>query len=332
MEELISVIVPIYKVEKYLSKCIDTIRRQTYDNLEIILVDDGSPDSCGEICEEYAKKDERIRVIHKENGGLSDARNAGMEAARGNYIMFIDSDDYIHIKMVETLYQTMKKQQAEVAVCGVEIIDEQESGDIRRDISTSEIITISTEEEQLRYFFGETQMIFTVAWNKLYHRDLFQGISYPKGKLHEDEFTTYKLLDRAKRIAYVTSNMYFYVQRKDSIMGIGFNVKRLARLEAYDERMNYYLSQGKLAFYVQVLFYYRLFLLQYMDAIGVAKETDIDILKPFKQRYNEQVKHNMKKCSLSLKEKMSYYLFCYFPGVYYRQYRRKQEAGVYGKQ
>lgn len=97
MEELISVIVPIYKVEKYLSKCIDTIRRQTYDNLEIILVDDGSPDSCGEICEEYAKKDERIRVIHKENGGLSDARNAGMEAARGNYIMFIDSDDYIHI-------------------------------------------------------------------------------------------------------------------------------------------------------------------------------------------------------------------------------------------
>lgn len=331
MEDLISVVVPIYKVEKYLTKCVDSICSQTYKNLEIILVDDGSPDSCGDICEQYGKRDERIQVIHKENGGLSDARNAGLEAASGSYIIFIDSDDYIHAAMIETLYTLARNKKADIAVCGLKLIFDEEKGDVQADITKAQTVTIASEEERLQYFFGKTQMIFTVAWNKLYKRELFQDIRYPKGKLHEDEFTTYKLMDKAERIAYTDAELYFYVQRKDSIMGIGFNMKRLSRLEAYEERMNYYLKRGNMAFYAQVLFYYRLFMLQYMDNIANTQEADMLILKPFKQIYDMQVKNNLKKCPFTLKEKMSYYLFCYLPGVYYRQYRKKQEAGVYGK-
>ena len=114
---LVSVIVPIYNVEKYLRKCVDSILNQTYKNLEIILVDDGSPDNCGNICDEYALSDSRIRIIHKKNGGLSDARNAGLDIARGNYILFVDSDDYIDETMVEKLYEALEKEKAEMSLC-----------------------------------------------------------------------------------------------------------------------------------------------------------------------------------------------------------------------
>lgn len=329
MDELISVIVPIYKVEKYLPQCIHTICNQTYRNLEIILVDDGSPDSCGQLCDEYAGQDNRIRVVHKKNGGLSDARNAGLQVATGKYVMFIDSDDYLHLQMIEILYKNLIENDADLSICGLKLIPENEKGDFQCRMKEIETIVIENNEERLQYFFGNTQVIFTVAWNKLYKREHFKDIRYPKGKLHEDEFTTYKILDLSKKIVYTPVELYFYVQRQDSIMGIGFNVKRLSRLEAFQERMELYLSQGRLDFYAQVLFFYRIFLLQYEDVIQSSENIDPEILVPYKKIYRNQVKRNLKKCRISLKEKASHYMYSYFPGLYYIQYRKKQETGAY---
>ena len=182
----ISVIVPIYKVEKYLHRCIDSVLAQTFTDFELILVDDGSPDNCGKICDEYAEKDNRIHVIHKENGGLSDARNAGIDWAFANsdseWITFIDSDDWIHPKYLETLYNAVKETGCEISICGYE----ETTGDSPKvdDINLQAVI-VSTED-----FFCEHNVNAVVAWGKLYKKELFREIRYPVGKLHEDEFNT----------------------------------------------------------------------------------------------------------------------------------------------
>ena len=217
----ISIIVPVYKVEKYLSKCIESILAQTFQDFELILVDDGSPDLCGDICEEYALKDSRIKVLHKENGGLSDARNAGIELAQGEYLAFIDSDDYVAPDMYETLYSLAQEYQAEIAVCNAVLVDETVEP-VYKD--SSELYVMKSEEALKQMIFNR---LFAVnAWNKIYRRELFSGIRYPKGMLYEDFATTYKLIDRCKSIVYTPSQKYAYVQRAGSIMGqTGYKMK-----------------------------------------------------------------------------------------------------------
>lgn len=240
MEPLISVIVPIYKVETYLSKCIDSIIAQTYRNLEIILVDDGSPDSCGTICDTYKEKDNRIIVIHKKNGGLSDARNAGMEVANGEYFGFVDSDDFIHPQMYEMLMQYMLKQNAEVTVCDFEVVEEGVTPEVNQ-YDTEQYYEVIDEKEKFSwYIVGTTSVTFTVAWNKLYKRELFEGITYPKGKVHEDEFTTYRLLYRALKTVYVKTPLYFYIQRGGSITADEPIEKRKLCFEATYEKLIFY--------------------------------------------------------------------------------------------
>ena len=203
---LISVIVPIYKVEAYLKKCIKSIQNQTYSNLEIILVDDGSPDGCGAICDRYAKEDTRIRVIHKENGGLSDARNKGLDIATGEYILFVDSDDYIHPQMVEILLQHLEVVDADMAVCGFKTVEENEEVifdcfDICETAGRekkTEVVGIDAGE----VFEGQAVMnnlqyknlLTVVAWNKLYKAELFAELRYPKGRVQEDEFLVHHIL------------------------------------------------------------------------------------------------------------------------------------------
>lgn len=178
-QELISVIIPIYNVEKYLKKCIDSIINQTYKNLEIILVDDGSPDNCGKICDEYAKKDQRIRVIHKKNGGLSDARNAGIDIAKGKYIAFVDSDDYVEKEYIEIMYKELKKNNVKIVQCGINKISDNEEiidnyGYLKDELINSQRIM---EEKYTKYPISNV-----VAWNKLYDIDLFKNIRYPVRK------------------------------------------------------------------------------------------------------------------------------------------------------
>lgn len=209
----VSIIVPVYKVEKYIRKCVDSILAQTLHDIEIILVDDGSPDNCPQICDEYAKLDDRIKVIHKKNGGLSDARNKGVEAAKGKYIGFVDSDDYIAQDMYETLYNLAQSYHADVSVCKAVIVAENENAVF----SSSEIVNVMEKETALAEMVCKRK--FTVnAWNKLYKKELFDEIKYPKGILYEDLATTYRIINKSKYIVYTPAEKYAYVQRQGSIM------------------------------------------------------------------------------------------------------------------
>lgn len=233
--DVISVIVPIYKVEKYLTKCIDSILGQTYDQLEIILVDDGSPDNCGKICDIYKKNDSRIKVIHKRNGGLSDARNAGMQIATGNYIGFVDGDDYIAPDMYEHLYSVMKKNNADVGVCNACIVSEDRVAMYTEDNSP---IVLRGKQS---IFSMICDRLFTVnSWNKLYKRYVFDGIEFPVGKLYEDLATTYKVLDRANIVVVSKAQKYAYVQREGSIMNQnGSKIKR-DKIDIIEEMWDYF--------------------------------------------------------------------------------------------
>lgn len=208
----ISVIVPIYNVEKYLKKCIDSIINQTYSNLEIILVDDGSPDNCGKICDEYQVQDSRIKVIHKKNGGLSDARNAGIKEATGEIISFIDSDDFIDLDMYEYMLNEMQKENADIVICGTKIDFEKGKTNIKR-AEERKILKSKDALIELNSF----KSFDMAVWNKLYKKEIIEGIFFPVGKKSEDYFVMYQYFDRAKNILILPEAKYHYIQRANSI-------------------------------------------------------------------------------------------------------------------
>ena len=230
---LISVIVPIYNVEQYLDKCITSIVNQSYKNLEIILVDDGATDKCPDICDKWAIKDDRIVVIHKENGGLSDARNSGLNIAKGEYISFIDSDDWIDLNFYEVLYNSLLSNNAQ--------------------ISASEVLWVYDDHQKKEEYFYEKKIFsseealqtlirgsgfYAIACNKLYKATVFDGIRFPVGKLHEDEFVVYKLIDKAESLVLCKEVNYYYRQRQGSITK-QWSIEHLDVLEAYFERSDF---------------------------------------------------------------------------------------------
>ena len=231
---LISVIVPIYGVEKYLNKCVESLVNQTYSNLEIVLVDDGSPDNCGKICDEWAEKDTRIKVVHKENGGLSDARNAGLAVATGAYVSFIDSDDYVELTFIEKLYTALSQNNADIAECATRYVTET-GEELKVREATDGIYEPIIALEKLVQEKG----LYQTVWNKLYTKEVVGDILFAKGKYNEDEFWTYKIFDRANKIVSVSDVLYNYLQRGSSIIGVGYNIRRLDGVDALFERMQY---------------------------------------------------------------------------------------------
>ena len=223
MNDLISVIVPIYKVEKYLDKCIESIINQTYYNLEIILVDDGSPDKCGEICDKYALQDDRIVVIHKENGGLSDARNKGLKVSTGKFISFIDSDDFISVNYFEYLYSLLKKYNADISVVLPYKFSNYDEIKIN---NTGGKVTVYNASEALITMLYQKKFD-NAAWGKLYKKDVVKNIEFPVGKLYEDIGTTYKYLLNSKKVVFGNERLYYYLQRNDSIMGKPFRIQEM---------------------------------------------------------------------------------------------------------
>ena len=213
---LISIIVPVYNVEQYLVRCIDSILHQTYTNLEVILVDDGSTDNCPSICDSYSIKDERIKVIHKQNGGLSSARNVGLDAANGEYIGFIDSDDFILPEMYEVLFRLIKDSNADIGLCSFQRVDE-EGNPLHGDDDIFEPEVLSGGEALTA--FMTKQWRYVIVWNKLYEASIFLNIRFPEGRLHEDEFVVHHVLNKCRRIASTSTAMYMYTQRSNSIMG-----------------------------------------------------------------------------------------------------------------
>ena len=250
---LISVIVPVYKVEKYLRKCVDSIRNQTYENLEIILVDDGSPDSCGSLCEEFAREDERILVIHKENGGLSSARNAGIDGAKGDYLGFVDSDDWIEPDAYEKMMAMVLSQGAELVCAGRYDVDEQ-TGERTRGLCPLRQETITAQEMIGRIFIWD--QCDSAAWDKLYSARLFEGIRYPEGAYYEDIPTTYRIAERAGKVCMLNVPVYNYLHRANSITTAPVSEKTF-HWEQHTDRIYPYMLQnhreiGKQARYFRV--------------------------------------------------------------------------------
>ena len=239
---LITVVVPVYKVEQFLHECVDSIICQTYTNLEIILVDDGSPDKCPAICDEYAQKDNRIKVIHQENGGLAHARNVGIDNAQGVYITFIDSDDFVVANYIELLYEGLNKFNAEMSIASLYIYKD----DIKFETTAKSdgFFEISKEKCIEQYTSIKTNP-FISAWNKLYKRELFSSIRYPEGKLYEDAFTTYKLIDKAKKIVFTPSKLYFYRINPESILGQSFKEKHLEMADAFRSGFDFFNQKGE---------------------------------------------------------------------------------------
>ncbi len=234
---LVSIIVPIYNVEKRLEICLKSILGQTHKNLEIILVDDGSPDNCGKICDEYAKKDSRIKVIHQENGGLSRARNSGIDIACGEYLAFIDSDDYVADDYIEFMLNNLLKTGADISACGALFVHP--SGKTERQYDDDKLYVIDKHEALRRMCYNDG--FFVTAWDKLYKKELFSTVRYNAGKVFEDTGTTYKVVDKAEKIVFQCIPKYFYIISEDnsSITKCTFNEKKLDYVEMADEMAEY---------------------------------------------------------------------------------------------
>ena len=236
MKDLISIIVPVYNIEPYLKRCVDSLTNQTYKNLEIILVDDGSPDNCPAMCDAFAEQDCRIKVIHKSNGGLSDARNAGLKIASGDYIAFVDSDDWVSLYIYEMLISVLKEQESDIVECGVLKTSEDMLNDSKLD--DCEVCNYSTEEALKELILDRA--LHQTVWNKLYTRPVINDIVFEIGKTHEDEYWTYQVFARASQVSCIDLKLYYYYQRDDSIMGDAYSVKRLDALEAKKQRLLFF--------------------------------------------------------------------------------------------
>ena len=242
----ISVIVPVYRVEKYIYRCVDSILGQTFTDFELILVDDGSPDNCGTICDEYAERDSRVMVIHQENCGLSAARNAGIDWAfaysDSEWLSFVDSDDWVHPEYLERLLDVAVVNNVDVSVCGY----------VQTEGEVPEIIGSDIESRILspEAFFVENSVNATIAWGKLYRKECFLTIRYPVGKIHEDEFTTHRVLFLHERIAVIGMPLYMYFQNVQGITKSGWSLKRLDALDAFIDQLVFFKLHGFYQAYV----------------------------------------------------------------------------------
>lgn len=236
-DPLISVIVPVYKTQQYLDRCISSIRNQTYENLEIILVDDGSPDRSGEMCDALALEDSRIRVVHKENGGLSSARNAGIDVMTGEYAAFVDSDDDIALDMIETLYSLCVTHGAQIACGGVEKVNDQ--GHVGYFNENLTDFLLLTREEALRELLDNYRITNSLC-DKLFHKSIFDGIRMTRGIIYEDCDIMYRCMQKTERVVYTAKPLYRYYLSQGSILRSVFNAKQFDIITVARKRLAFY--------------------------------------------------------------------------------------------
>lgn len=306
MDATISVIIPIYNTEPYLRRCVESVLQQSWTNLEIILVDDGSTDRCPEICDEYALKDDRVRVIHKKNGGLSEARNAGLDIAEGGYIGFVDSDDWIEQTMYQDLLEAAKEADADVACCGyVRTTGTDNLGGWCPDAQA-----VVTGEQALRQAMLSTGDNVLV-WNKLYRVGMFDDVRFPVGEIHEDNAVFFRLIGQAQRFVYINKREYHYLQRADSIMGGGFKKEEPIIMRKNTERLREYL----VARYPVLLSELKLYdadvtggmILRYLWGGGTTDTTEFRALKrSFSGKLWDYLRHGNIQWTLKLKMLLVY--------------------------
>jgi glycosyltransferase involved in cell wall biosynthesis len=311
----ISIIVPVYNVEKYLNKCISSILEQSFTDYELILVDDGSKDNSGRICDEYKDRDFRIKVIHQENSGLSASRNAGIEISQGKYITFIDSDDFIHPNMLEILYNNILENKADTSICDYHLVYEDK--DISNEFGDNNI-TLYTNIEGVEKIVGQSKASMIVAWGKLYKRILFNEIRYPALKYHEDEFVTYKLLYKSTKIVVTDAKLYYYLQRSNSITGSTYNIKRLEKLEALEEAIMFFKNENNKTLTSLAELRYLLNIQIAYYRVKYEMDHNREIMGKLKMQYNQKfiefAKGNMKDIHVIRRVLLS--AFFNFPNVY----------------
>lgn len=299
----VSVIIPIYMTEPYLRECVNSVVDQTYQNLEIILVDDGSPDNCGMICDEYAAKDSRIRVIHKGNEGLSSSRNVGLAASTGEFISFVDSDDIISPVFIESLLLPGER----IAQCGY-------TSDIAKLRMDSKVAFKSISGfEMSEKLCTEGLLTNTVVWSKLWWREYFDGIRFPEDRIHEDEFVTWKIYWNADRIARTDAPLYYYRRRSGSIMSNRLSVCYIDCVDALRERIAFYESRGevRLAALTKALFCYTLSELRKKDVRPTPEQANC-LTEELKLTYKDV----MKSKELDKRKKMAVALRMLSPRIY----------------
>lgn len=316
MTKLVSIIIPIYNTESFLERCVQSVMQQTYEYLDILLIDDGSTDQSGSLCDKFAEHDTRIHVFHKKNGGLSDARNYGLEKAVGSYIFFLDSDDWIEPESIQVMVESAEQRGADIVSSGYRVVDQ--NGTITKKVFQPFGI-YSAEEAMGVYLKGRA--IHSIACAKLYKKELFRNVRFPVGFIHEDEFTTYKLIYASKKICTIEELLYNYFQRSDSITHARFDMKRLVRIDAarelyyetlkYDSEENCHLAYVR---YVDALRAMYICGMKYLDQkqIGSLDSYKEEIYKECRRAY-----HSLHKTEICKKD---LFLISYLP-VYYKIYR-----------
>ena len=316
-KDLISVIAPVYKVADLLPRCVDSILAQTYRNLEVILVDDGSPDNCGDICDEYAKKDRRVKVIHKKNGGISSARNAGIDICKGKYIMFIDSDDYISSTAIEHLYKDITSTGADISICDYVSFSDRVKV---KNKYPKKVFTV-TGDDKYRYIapsdvYSDYGVVSIVQWNKLFKAKIFKNLRYSEGKINEDEFIITSEFSLADKISYNLEPLYHYYQREGSTIHT-FSINRLDIVDAWEERIKFY-TEHHLDEYILPLAEMKIIFL--IDFVGqyysVIKKDPKDrkILKRYRKNNANYAKQLLRQ-KISRKTKIKIILLLYAPSI-----------------
>lgn len=310
MNELVSIVIPVYNVENYLQRCVDALLQQTYNELEIILVDDGSTDRSGDICDYYAKEDARIKVIHQMNAGQSGARNEALKIATGKYICFIDSDDYVPMNYIETLYQWLIETDADISLC--EYI--KFTGEL---VNYSDIPAGNDERilynnvELIKKMHTVADELYVVMWGKLFKRELIEGIYFPEGRICEDLAVLYQIFDRVKKAVYVNKVMYYYF--RNNVESSTFRINDKFYQDVYlalEEEITYMLKEHTdLVDYPRKTYMY--WILDYYRKLRTSQNVDRKQLKQLHNKYRE-----LYCAGKGLKKEKFYTAFYYFPNLY----------------
>ena len=302
----VSIIVPVYKVEKFLERCVESIIKQTYQNIEIILIDDESPDECPKMCDQYEIKDNRIKVIHKKNGGLSDARNAGLDIASGEYIAFVDSDDWIESDFIETLYMNAEREKADISVVGYQLI--WEDGRIRR-FGRDEEYYVFDRENAIRELLKQ-QKFQCMVCQKMYRKQIFETIRFPVGKIYEDVAIGLSTFLKAERVVVSGKVKYNYFQRSDSIVNAKFDKRKLFFLECCNKIIDYSDSQNKLFDLEAHTFYLRALMMFTLQLYQLDEEKYESTVKWLENEIRRCRRFIWKNPSIELKKKIVLSLIC----------------------
>jgi len=312
----ISIIVPVYNIEHLLPKCVNSILAQSFTKFELILVDDGSTDRSAEICDRYANLDNRVKVIHKKNGGTASSRNAGLAAAQGKYIGFVDNDDYINKYMFETLYNYAINHSSDIVVCDYRPVEEEEFIDTEKLEQNNKVQSFNNKEALDQIYTAIPTPTFIYPWNKLFKKEMFDDIRYEEGNLYDDETVAHKILFKSKKVTYVKTALYYYVQRKGSMVNSPFHIKKLGRVYALKEREVFFrtkketeLHQKALKHYMDTFFWYF-----YMAKTNL-KDVDNE-LRALKRTFDKSLIHLIRMKGISWKQKLICVVFSINPSLY----------------